>query len=232
VHIAELSVGSNDFRLTMDLRRDHARAVGTGVRKEQLFGAQVLRGVVDGHLERLLVDYLNASEAPGSAATATAMSASLVFELAQAGKAPMVLLEKDTTALAAEVPADGRARIDDALAAGWVALAPKGPVGVAGAPRFAWWQVNRRSGSTVAVTDAGLHQATVELVMVESEQNGKVVVFEGAAAGQGQMSYACAHPSNFANAAEAYKYVNGLMRLMKSNQQLYHFTHYLTGAAL
>ena len=232
VHIAELSVGSTDVRLSMDLRRDHARAVGTGVRKEQLFGAQVLRGVVDGHLERLLVDYLNTSDVPGSASTVTAMSTSLVFELAQASKAPLVLLDKDTTALAADVPADGRARIDDALAAGWVALAPKGPVGVDGAPRFAWWQVDRRSGSTLAVTDAGLHQATVELSMVESQQNGKVVVFEGAASGQGQMSYACAHPTNFANAEKAYEYVNYLMNLMKSNNQLYHFTHYLTEAAL
>jgi hypothetical protein len=232
VHIAELSVGPTDVRLSMDLRRDQARVVGTGVRREQLFGAQVLRGVVDGHLERLLVDYLNTSGVPGSPSTMTAMSTSLVFELAQASKAPLVLLEKDTAALAADVPADGRARIDEALAAGWVALAPKGPVGVDGSPRFAWWQIDRRSGSTVAVTDAGLHQATVELVMVESEQNGKTVVFEGAAAGQGQMSYACAHPSNFANAGEAYKYANYLMNLMKSNNQLYHFTHYLTGAAL
>jgi hypothetical protein len=245
VHIAELSVGPTDVRLSMDLRRDHARAVGTGVRKEQLFGAQVLRGVFDGHLERLLIDYLNTSDVPGSASTVTAMSTSLVFELAQASKAPLVFLEKDTTALAADVPADGRARVDEALAAGWVALAPKGPVGVGGAPRFAWWQIDRRSGSTVAVTDAGLHAAkaelgalvrdepqTIELVMIESEQNGKVVVFEGGAAGQAQMSYATAHPANFANAGEAYKFANGLMRLMKSNNQLYHFTHYLTGAAL
>ena len=232
VHIAELSVGPTEVRLSMDLCAGSSRVVGTGIRKEQLFGAQVLRGVVDGHLERLLVDYLNTSEVQGSASTVTAMSTSLVFELAQASKAPLVLLEQDTTALAADVSVDGRARIDAALAAGWVALAPKGPVGVDGAPRFAWWQVDRRSGSTVAVTDTGLHQATVELTMVESEQNGKVVVFEGAAAGQGQMSYACAHPSNFANAGKAYEYVNGLMNLMKSNNQLYHFTHYLTKAAL
>jgi hypothetical protein len=68
--------------------------------------------------------------------------------------------------------------------------------------------------------------------MVESQQNGKVVVFEGAASGQGQMSYACAHPTNFANAEKAYEYVNYLMNLMKSNNQLYHFTHYLTEFAL
>jgi len=101
-----------------------------------------------------------------------------------------------------------------------------------GARRFAWWQVDRASGATIPVTDTGLHQATVELTMVESEQNGRVVVFEGAAAGQGQMSYACAHPTNFANAGKAYEYVNYLINLMKTNNQAFHFTHYLTEAAL
>jgi hypothetical protein len=54
-------------------------------------------------------------------------------------------------------------RVEDALGAGWVAPAPKDPLVVGGAPRFAWWQVDRRSGATMAVTDEGLHQATVEL---------------------------------------------------------------------
>jgi len=192
----------------------------------------VLRGVAEGHLERLFTDFLSTPDADGSAPQPVTMSTSLVFEKVAASKAPIVLLERDVDSLSPSVPADGRARVAKALAEGWVAVAPKDPVQVGGAPRFGWWQVERRSGATIAVTDAGLHQATVELSMVESEQNGKVVVFEGAAAGQGQMSYACAHPTTFANAGKAYEYVNYLMNLMKSNNQLYHFTHYLTEFAL
>jgi hypothetical protein len=179
-----------------------------------------------------LIDYLNSPDIPGNTALTTAMSTSLAFELAHASKVPTVLLEKDTAALAVDVPADGRARLEEALAAGWVALAPKGPVAVGGVPRFAWWQVDRRSGSTIPVTDAGLHQATVDLVIVESRENGKVVVFEGAAPGQGALSRACAHPTNFQNAQKAYQYVNYLINLMKSNSQAFSFTHYLTDFAL
>jgi hypothetical protein len=228
VQIADLSLGSSDVRLSMDLRRDRARVVGIGVRNEQVFGAQVLRGVVDGNLERVLVGYFASTDDPGTATRGTPMSTSLVFELAHAAKSPVALLEKDASALAADVPADGRARVEEALADGWVALAPTGPVAVAGAPRFAWWQVDRRSGVTIAVTDAGLHQLTVELSMVESRKNGRVAVFEGAARGQGAASRACGHPEQFDNAKQAYEYVNRLMRLMKSNNQKYTFTHYLT----
>jgi hypothetical protein len=232
VHVAELSVGASELRLTLDLRRDQARAVGTGLPNEHLFAAQVLRGVVNGHLERVLGDFLASPEVPGAVLSAPTMSTSLVFERAQASRAPIVLLERDATALAGDVPADGRARVENALAAGWVALAPTGPVDVGGEPRLAWWQVDRRSGATIAVTDAGLHQLTVELSMVESRKNGRVVVFEGAAKGQGAASRACAHPTNFDNAGKAYEYVNRMMNLMKSNGQKYNFTHYLTEFAL
>jgi hypothetical protein len=232
VQVMQFSVGRNDVRLAMDLRRDTVRTVGSGTRREHVFGARVLRGVAEGHLERLFTDFLSTPDADGSAPQPVTMSTSLVFEKVAASKAPIVLLERDVHSLSSSVPADGRARVEQALAEGWVAVAPKDPVQLGGAPRFGWWQVERRSGSTIAVTDAGLHQATVELSMVESEQNGKVVVFEGAAAGQGQMSYACAHPTTFANAGKAYEYCNYLMNLMKSNNQLYHFTHYLTEFAL
>ena len=57
VQIAEFSVMANRPRLSLDLRRDQARGVGTGFRTEQLFYAQVLRGVIDGTLEQVLVDY-------------------------------------------------------------------------------------------------------------------------------------------------------------------------------
>lgn len=205
VHIAGLTLDRNGMRLSMDLRRDRVRAVGSGVRKEHLFAAQVLRGVVDGHLERALADYLAGTDGRAAGAGAPSVSTSLVFDLAHAAKVPSVFLQKDTAALATTVPSDGRARVEAALARGLVALAPTRPVAVAGAQRFAWWQVNPRSGDTVAVTDEGLHQATVEINVVESRQNGGTVVFHGIKGGR-----ACAHPENFTNIREATRYTNEL----------------------
>jgi hypothetical protein len=204
VHIAELTVGANGMRLSMDLRRDRARAVGSGVRKEHLFAAQVLRGVVAGHLERALADHLGGTDGSSRAAGAR-LSTSLVFDLAQAAKVPTVLLQNGAAALAPNVPADGRARVEAALAGGHVALAPTRPVAVAGGQRFAWWQVDPRSGETMAVTDEGLHQATVEINVVESRQNGGTVVFHGIKGGR-----ACAHPENFTNVRAAMRYTNEL----------------------
>lgn len=205
LHVAELRLGANGMRLSMDLRRDRARAVGSGMRKEHLFAAQVLRGVVDGHLERAVVDYLGGTDGASRTGGAAGVSTSLVFDLARAAKVPTILLEKDATALAANVPPEGRARLEAALAGGHVALAPTRPVAVAGAQRFAWWQVDPRSGATIAVTDEGLHQATVEINVVESRQNGGTVVFHGIKGGR-----ACAHPENFTNIREATRYTNEL----------------------
>ncbi len=207
VHIAGLTLDRNGMRLSMDLRRDRVRAVGTGVRKEHLFAAQVLRGVVDGHLERALADYLAGTDGTSRAAGAGApsVSTSLVFDLAHAAKVPSALLQKNAAALAANVPPDARARVEAALAAGHIALAPTRPVAVAGAQRFAWWQVDPRSGDTIAVTDEGLHQATVEINVVESRQNGGTVVYHGIKGGR-----ACAHPENFTNIREATRYTNEL----------------------
>ena len=63
----------------------------------------VLRGVVDGHLERALADYLAGTDGASRAAGAGApsVSTSLVFDLAQAAKVPSALLQKDSAALAA-----------------------------------------------------------------------------------------------------------------------------------
>jgi hypothetical protein len=219
VYIADLSLGPRDMRLSMDLRRDQVRAVGTGVRNEHLFAAQVLRGVVDGVLERVLIDYFASSEGTTNSSPGTAMSTSLVFELAQASNAPIALLDKNATGLTSDVPADGRARVEAALAAGYVALAPKGPVAVAGAPRFAWWQVDRRSGATIAVTDAGLHQDDVEMTLIESKQNGRAVVLYGKAGARN-----CATPANFENYQAAWRYAKELMDLMKSTGQNYTYT--------
>ncbi len=93
------------------------------------------------------------------------------------------------------------ARLEAALSSGSVAIAPTRAVTVAGAPRFAWWQVDRRSGETLAVTDEGLHQ--MEYSMVTDQQTGKTTVFAGKAGTRSIL----AKPYNFGSAQRAENFV-------------------------
>jgi len=169
VQIAEVSAGAKGPRLSLDLRRDRARGVATGVHQEQLFYAQVLRGVIDGTLERIVIDHFTRPSAPTDLVWEPTISTSSLFERAQASSSTTAVLGAGAAVPGDDVPADGRARIEEALAAGYVVLAPKSPIEIAGAPRYAWWQVDRRSGTTTAVTDEGLHQATAEVGIMKNK---------------------------------------------------------------
>lgn len=176
VHIADVTVRDGVARLSFDLRRDHARALVTGFRPEQLFRAQILRGVVDGSLERAFLDFLTASSGSTEPDKVRAMSTSLLFETALAQNVPTVLLSKASTALTGAVLPDARARIDGALSAESFVITPIQPIAVNGRPRMAWWQVDQRSGVTTAVTDEGLHQNTVEL-HITTDAQGSTITF-------------------------------------------------------
>lgn len=175
VQIAEFVAGAGGARLGLDLRRDEARAVVNGFGKEQMFYAQVFRGVVDGSLERIVLDYFTAFDSGKTSPWTPTISTSSLFEQARGAATPVILLSRDSAALADDVPHDSRARIDEALVAGFVVLAPKQPVVVAGARRFAWWQVDTSDGTTTAVTDEGLHQATVEFKALREGDNRAIV---------------------------------------------------------
>jgi hypothetical protein len=170
VYVAELSAWDGTPRLNLDLRRDQPRVVVSGFRRDQLFVAEVLHGVVNGTLERLVIGFFADGKPAQESPPAPVMSTSLVFERAQAEKIPTVLLAHNSAALAASVPEDARARIDESLATGRVIVAPDRPVAVAGAPRFAWWQVDPHSGATIAVTDEGLHSSTAEGTVIRTER--------------------------------------------------------------
>jgi hypothetical protein len=174
-----------------------------------LFGAQVLRGVVDGTLERVVIDFFGGSHQTKDPSLASVMSTSWLFEQAHASGATTTFLVRDTAGLTGDVPADGRARVEEALAAGYVALAPTGPIAVAGAPRFAWWQVDPRSGTTTAVTDEGLHQ-TVEVTLVQG-QDGKTTVMTGV---RGVRSTPISH--NYGNYKEGFDYALRVLERAKS----------------
>jgi hypothetical protein len=171
--VAELTTVNGLPQLSLDLRRERARAVVTGFRKEQLFLAQVLRGVVAGTLERAVT---GASAEVRGTDPAGAFGTSLVFELAKAQKVSPLLVTRDGPALRDDLPENGRARLEESLEAGHLVIAPQRPIQVAGASRYAWWEIEPRSGATTAVTDEGLHQATVEARVIRDKENGTTVI--------------------------------------------------------
>jgi len=199
VDIAELSSQGEAFRLGLDLRKDRARAVVTGFRREHLFNAQLLRGVINGTLERIVAGFAPANG--NGLSSDTVFSTSLLFEMAHAQKTPIVLLARDSSAWRSVVPDEGRARIDESLAAGNIVVVPEQPFQIGGAQRTAWWEIEPRSGVTTAVTDEGLHQAVVEGTIVRAD-NRTYVFF--------RTSSGWSRPYVFNNANQANNFVNGM----------------------
>jgi hypothetical protein len=199
VAIAELATVNGAPRLGLDLRRERARAIVTGFRKEQLFLAQVFRGIVDGTLERVVLGTAGAGGGPPEPVFGT----SLLFELAQAQKVSPVLVSGNSPT---DVPEDGRARLEESLAAGNLVIAPSGPVQVAGAKRYAWWEIEPRYGATMAVTDEGLHQAVVEGTVVRTENRTYVFFRTGNGANASEQWFV------FRSDAQAQTFFNTMIR--------------------
>lgn len=170
VQIAELSVAAQAPRISLDLRRDHARAVAIGPKLEDVFTSRLLRGVVNGTLERSLMEYVTASARKEK--RAPVVSTSSVSERAQAEGVPMVLLTRETASLHPGISDDTRARVREEMASGYWAVAPERAIGLGKEMRYAWWRIDPRSGETIAVTDEGLHQTSTE---VHIERQGVTV---------------------------------------------------------
>jgi len=174
VQISEFAGTARTLRLSLDLRRDPGRAAILGDRPEHLFFVQVVRGVVNGALERSVIQHF-ARGGNGDAWPGSGLSTSLVFERVHASNAQVVVLTGDASALDASVPQDSRARIVRALAEGKVVIAPRAPIEIGGRLRFAWWQIDPQSGLNTPITDEGLHQAQVELSIVRVDNQFAVV---------------------------------------------------------
>ncbi len=166
LQMGELSSVSEKVRLAIDLRRDGARALAYGPHPEDVFSARVLRGVVDGTLERVLVELIRAS-AGEKTKWEPAFSTSSVFEKADKEGVLSILLTSEKNALSL--------RMRDDLGRGFVALAPKQAIAIDQVRRLAWWRIDLRTGETTAVTDEGLHQA-VCYTQQESEGRTRVTV--------------------------------------------------------
>jgi hypothetical protein len=175
VFVTELSAHGDQLRLGFDLRRDQSRVAVSGFEPARLFIAEVLRGVFEGALEREVVGFFIDGADGTSVANIARLSTSHVFELAQASNMSTVVASGSGSPLASDVPGNARARIDEALKTGHMIVAPKEPVEIAGAKRYAWWQIDLGSGETMAVTDEGLHSDTAEGVVVQMN-NGSYVL--------------------------------------------------------
>jgi hypothetical protein len=169
VQVAEMSTKGRTQRLSLDLRRDDARVVVTGFSPEQIFFTQVLRGVINGSLERFVLDQFVGPDETSADSEPAGLSTSLLFDVAHASGMATAVLARDGVALPQNLAPDVRARVENALALGQVAVAPDRPVVVAGAPRFAWWQVDPASGATIGVTEEGLHQNTAEATITRAK---------------------------------------------------------------
>jgi hypothetical protein len=165
VQIAELTATKEMFRLGLDLRRDVARTVVTGLRPDLTFATQVWRGVVDGTLERYLVEFF-VDLPDGKNVSRSRLSTSSFFDSARAANTPTVLLAQNGTRPGSSLSADTRARIDESIAAGNVLVAPQLSAAIGGVQRYAWWQIDPRSGGTIAVTDDGLRAANESVVLL------------------------------------------------------------------
>jgi hypothetical protein len=168
IQIVDLQRNDGAERLTIDLRR--TRLIGRSVANSAKlrFEAQLLRGVFEGVLERTLGEFLSGDEPP-----ARSFSTSTLVERAHADGVPILLLRPADVDQLADVSEDGRARLRESLADGKYAIGPAGPVAFGGAPRFAWWQLDPRSGEIVAMTDEGLHGDSTEHTLVAVGTNAK-----------------------------------------------------------
>lgn len=160
VHIVQLYAAKSVHRVSLDLRRDPARAVAVGPRPVDFRAARILRGVINGTLERIVVEQAT-SALREKRILGPVMSTSLVFEQAQAERLGTMILTQGAD-LPAGLPPDTLARVREELAAGQLAIAPGRPVQVGDARRFAWWRVDPTTGSTTGVTDDGLHSSGSE----------------------------------------------------------------------
>ena len=174
--ITDLSTRSRMPQLRIDLRRDQSRAVALQSQADEVFYARVFRGVVDGALERTSIEYLAAVARRKGLQPGVVISTSAVFDQAQAARVSPMLL-KTVAQLDPKLPGNTRARMREALEKGYLLIVPDKQVKLADQLCLAWWQLDPRSGDTIAVTDDGLHSAGTEYMEVWNESRTEVSIF-------------------------------------------------------
>jgi len=168
VFIAQVSIEDHQGLLTIDLRRDHVRAVAAGPNRQAPALAGVLRGAVNGTLEQSLIDQVRVGT-PASISLRSAVSTSGLFAEADVRNIPARLVTSNPAVLDPSIPGDAAARLREEIRQGRYALALERPIDVAGASRYGWWRIDPRTGDTTAVMDDGLHAGEYVLVTEVTE---------------------------------------------------------------
>ena len=138
-----------------------------------MFFAAVFRGVVEGTLERVLMEYLTAGARRDG--WEPEVSTSSLFERAVGENVDAILL-RDGASFPSPVSGDVHARLNDAMAAGYFVLTPQRTITVGNERRLAWWQIDPKTGETIAVTDEGLHQTAVCYTERTNQETGETEV--------------------------------------------------------
>ena len=173
IAIAESSMSGGKDRISLDLRHIRSRIVGIDSRPDTVFFAAVFRGVVEGTLERVLMEYLTAGARQDG--WEPEVSTSSLFERAVGENVDAILL-RDGDIFPSAVSGDVHARLNDAMAAGHFVLSPQRTIAVGNGRRLAWWQIDPKTGETIAVTDEGLHQTAVCYTERTNQENGETEV--------------------------------------------------------
>jgi hypothetical protein len=153
----------------MDLRRTRVRAAVKDGHAEDALFARAYRGVVEGTLERVLLQGL---VRPDRTELHTSMGASVIMEGTHAERGTLTLLRGAGARPKVDLDADTQARLREELTAGFLLLTPDRTVTVAGAARYGWWRIDPRTGDVVAVADDGLH-AEIEYYHIVHDQARK-----------------------------------------------------------
>jgi hypothetical protein len=164
IAILEVGFTGEQALATFDLRHDRLRTVVPPPSRGHVFLANLLAGVVEGEIERLILeDVLAALGDTGRAVVST----SSVFEAAEAEGVPLLVLPKAAAELG-ELSPDVRTRLMADVDAGTTVVAPARSVPVGDQAHYAWWRMDPVTGETVACTGDGLHGAAPEKPKIET----------------------------------------------------------------
>lgn len=73
------------------------------------------------------------------------------------------------------VGADARARMEEDMRAGYVLVAPVGPVDLNGRRHFGWWRANPTSGEILGVMESGFHPGSTERGLMDTIVPGRAL---------------------------------------------------------
>ena len=160
VEAAADNAGNVKALVTIDLRRNALRVTSPELGPARFVAANLLRGALDGVLEHTLLEQSASSRVP-----APLVSTVAVVEAALSSGIPRRVIAAAQDVRTLEVPEDVKARMALATETA-VLVVPARTVAIGAEKRLGWWQVDVRSGDTLAVMDSGLH--STEKTAVES----------------------------------------------------------------